>query len=420
MSDRTIDADWLRGEALQGILSALSEGGEEARVVGGAVRNHLLGQEIGDIDIATTCLPEETVRRAEAAGYRTVPSGIEHGTVIIVADHRGYETTTLRQDVETDGRRAKVQFGRDWEADARRRDFTVNALYCEADGRIVDPVGGLADIETRTIRFIGDPEHRIREDYLRILRFFRFFAWYGDGRPDAKGLLACARLKDGLAGLSAERVWAEMRRLLEAPDPGRALLWMRQTGVLSAVLPESEKWGIDAIAPLVAAEKAFRWPPRAMLRLAAMIPRTEEHARAVAGRWKLSNAERDRLIDWAQAPEVTAETSEAALAKLLYRSKSHAVADRLRLALASARAKAESNPEWLETVAALVRLVRFAEEWKRPKFPLTGADMIAAGHRSGPAVGETLRALEESWIDSGFTLTREALLERIPDPAKSG
>jgi hypothetical protein len=163
--------------------------------------------------------------------------------VIIVAEHHGYETTTLREDVETDGRRAKVQFGRDWEADARRRDFTVNALYCEADGRIVDLVGGLDDIETRTIRFIGEAEERIREDYLRILRFFRFFAWYGTGRPDSKGLLACARLKDGLTGLSAERVWTEMRRLLEAPDPSRALLWMRQSGVLSLVLPEVGEMG---------------------------------------------------------------------------------------------------------------------------------------------------------------------------------
>ena len=420
MSGKTIDADWLHGDALQKIMAILAEGGEEARVVGGAVRNHLLGQQIGDIDIATTCLPEETVRRAEAAGFRTVPSGIEHGTVIIVAEHHGYETTTLRQDVETDGRRAKVQFGRGWEADAMRRDFTVNALYCEADGRIVDLVGGLDDIETRTIRFIGEAEERIREDYLRILRFFRFFAWYGTGRPDSKGLLACARLKDGLTGLSAERVWTEMRRLLEAPDPSRALLWMRQSGVLSLVLPESEKWGIDAIAPLIATEKAFKWQPSALLRLAAIIPHTEERAWSVAERWKLSNAERDRLIDWAGAPEVKPETPEGTFAKLLYRSKAHAVEDRVRLALASARAKADANPEWLEAVANYARLVRFAEGWKKPKFPLAGADLIAAGFETGPEMGAALRALEENWIDSGFTLSREALLDEVKELAKSG
>jgi poly(A) polymerase len=375
------------------------------------VRNHLLDEPIGDVDIATTCLPDETVRRAEAAGLKTVPSGIEHGTVIIVAGHHGYETTTLREDVETDGRRAKVRFGRDWETDARRRDFTVNALYCEADGTIVDHVGGLEDIGTRTIRFIGEPEERIREDYLRILRFFRFFAWYGTGRPDTHGLLACTRLKDGLAGLSAERVWTEMRRLLEAPDPTRAILWMRQAGVLTRVLPESEKWGIDALRPLIAAEKAFKWQPDALLRLAAIIPHAPERAASVAERWKLSNAERDRLTDWANAPDVKPDLPEGAFAKLLYRSQADAVKDRVRLALASARGKADANPEWLEAVAGYARLTRFAESWKKPKFPVAGADMAAAGFAQGPRMGQALRDLEERWIESGFTLSRETLLE---------
>src|SRR5690606_26477555 len=230
--------------ALQRLLAVLSADDEEARVAGGAVRNALLGQEVADIDIATTCVPDETIRRAEAAGFRTVPTGYEHGTVTVVADKHAYEVTTLRADVETVGRRASVLFGRDWQADAERRDFTINGLYAEADGTVVDLVGGLADIEAKRLRFIGDPETRIREDYLRILRFFRFFAWYGEGRPDAEGLKACARLKEGLSGLSAERVWAETKKLLSAPDPSRALLWMRQTGVLAASLAESEKWGI--------------------------------------------------------------------------------------------------------------------------------------------------------------------------------
>src|SRR5690606_10002862 len=220
------------------------EGGEEARIAGGAVRNALFGEPVADVDIATTTPPQETVRRAEAAGFKAVPTGFEHGTVTVVAEGRPFEVTTLRADVETDGRRARVVFGRDWQADAERRDFTINALYAEADGTVVDLVGGLADIAARRLRFIGDAEARIREDYLRILRFFRFFAWYGEGRPDAEGLKACARLKGGLSGLSAERVWAETKKLLSAPDPSRALLWMRQTGVLAASLAESEKWGI--------------------------------------------------------------------------------------------------------------------------------------------------------------------------------
>ena len=196
--------DWLDDRHLQKLLAALSAEGELARIAGGAVRNALLGQAVADIDIATTTLPDETVRRVKAAGFKAVPTGIEHGTVTAVVDGRPFEVTTLRADVETDGRRAKVSFGRDWTADAERRDFTINGLYAEADGTVVDLVGGLPDIEARRLRFIGDAETRIREDYLRILRFFRFFAWYGDGRPDAEGLKACARLKDGLDRLSAE------------------------------------------------------------------------------------------------------------------------------------------------------------------------------------------------------------------------
>ena len=180
-------AEWLSNKHLQRLLSVLSEDGEEARVAGGAVRNTLLGQPVTDVDIATTTLPEETARRAEAAGFKTVPTGIEHGTITVVAAGRPYEVTTLRDDIETDGRRAKVRFGRDWRRDAERRDFTINALYATADGAVVDLVGGLADLDSRTIRFIGDAEMRIREDFLRILRFFRFFAWYGAGRPDADG-----------------------------------------------------------------------------------------------------------------------------------------------------------------------------------------------------------------------------------------
>ena len=189
MSTVLADAACLRDARLQSLLAVLNADGEEARVAGGAVRNALLGQPVADVDIATTCLPQETVRRVEAAGFKAVPTGIDHGTVTVVVKGEPFEVTTLRADVDTDGRHAKVAFGRDWKVDAERRDFTINALYATADGAIVDLVGGLADIESRTLRFIGDAEARIREDYLRILRFYRFFAWYGRGRPDAEGCL---------------------------------------------------------------------------------------------------------------------------------------------------------------------------------------------------------------------------------------
>lgn len=404
--------DWLADADLQRLLSALSEDGEKARIAGGAVRNALLGEEVSDIDIAATTTPEETTRRAEKAGYRAVPTGAEHGTITVIAGHRPYEVTTLRADVETDGRRARVVFGRDWKADAERRDFTINGLFAEPDGTVVDLVGGLDDLAARRLRFIGDAETRIREDYLRILRFFRFFAWYGDGRPDAEGLKASARLKEGLDRLSAERVWAELRKLLGAPDPSRALLWMRQAGVLSRVLPESERWGIDAVHGLVRAERDLGWPADAMLRLEAIVPPDAERMAALAERLKMSKAEAARLREWALAGPVAAETTEGALARLLYRGDRQGVADRLKLELAAARARAVNDTAELVKAGGYARLLGFLDRWTKPAFPLRGADVIPLGATPGPQMGALLAQLELDWIESGFVLDREALLER--------
>jgi tRNA nucleotidyltransferase/poly(A) polymerase len=409
-------ADWLRDRHLQRLLAVLSEDGEEARIAGGAVRNALLGQAVADVDIATTTLPEETMRRATAAGFKPVPTGIEHGTVTVVAGGRPFEVTTLRADVETDGRRAKVSFGRDWAKDAARRDFTINALYAEADGTVIDLVGGIADIAARRLRFIGDAEARIREDYLRILRFFRFFAWYGDGRPDAEGLKACARLKEGLDRLSAERVWSELKKLLSAPDPARALLWMRQAGVLSRILPESEKWGIDAIHGLAEAERALGWEPDAMLRLESMVPPDAARMKALAGRLRFSGDEGNRLQRWALASAVEPKTTEGALAKRLYLGDRQATMDRLRLALASARSRAVQDDTALIEAGGFSRQLAFAVKWQRPIFPIKGADLAALGVAAGPKLGKLLKALEKQWIDSGFALDRAGLLARAEKP----
>ena len=411
-------ADWLSNKHLQRLLAVLSQNGEEARVAGGAVRNTLLGQPVTDIDIATTTLPGETVERAKAAGFKTVPTGIEHGTITVVAAGRPYEVTTLRDDIETDGRRAKVRFGRDWRRDAERRDFTINALYATADGAIVDLVGGLADLDSRTVRFIGDGETRIREDFLRILRFFRFFAWYGAGRPDAEALKACARLKDGLDQLSAERVWTELKKLLSAPDPSRALLWMRQASVLTRILPESEKWGIDLIHPLVKAEADFGWQADPLFRLEALVPPDAARTRVLAERLKLSSAEAARLKMWAKAVTVAPTTTEAALARTLYDGDRQAVLDRLRLALATARAKAVSDDKAMIEAAGYSRLIRFAERWEKPGFPLKGGDLAALGFQPGPRLGAALKKLEGEWIASGFSLDRTALLARAVALAK--
>lgn len=413
MAEATIaGAQWLEEPAVQKLLSVLSEGGEQARIAGGAVRNALMGEPVTDIDIATTTVPDETARRAEAAGFKAVPTGYEHGTITVVADGHAIEVTTLRADVKTHGRHATVAFGRDWHADAERRDFTINALYAEADGTVVDPVGGLADLESRNLRFIGKAETRIREDYLRILRFFRFFAWYGSGRPDAEGLKACARLKDGLSGLSAERVWAELKRLFAAPDPCRALLWMRQTGVLTAVLPESEKWGIDALPGLVDSEVAMGWSADPLLRLAAIVPPEADRVAKMAERLKLSRAEAARLKRWSETPTPAADLSRLAFTKLLYRADVEAVEDRLKLALAAARMRAKQDDAALHEAGGYAKLLKALAAWEKPAFPLSGKDLLARGLRPGRALGELLARLETEWVESGFTLTRDALLER--------
>ncbi|TPO00713.1 CCA tRNA nucleotidyltransferase [Mesorhizobium sp. B1-1-5] len=405
-------ADWLADKHLQKLLAALKQGGEEARVAGGAVRNALIGQPVADIDIAATTVPEETVRRAEAAGFKTVPTGIEHGTITVIAGGKPYEVTTLRADIETDGRRAKVIFGRDWKADAERRDFTINALYAEADGTVVDLVGGVADIKARRLRFIGDAEARIREDYLRILRFFRFFAWYGDGRPDAEGLKACARLKDGLARLSAERVWSELKKLLSAPDPSRALLWMRQAGVLTAVLPESEKWGIDAIHGLVRAGKDLGWAADPVLRLEAIVPPDAVRMKTLGERLRLSNDEAGRLRHWAVTIAPDAKVTETELAKKLYYGDRNGYVDRIRLALAAARTRAVEDNQAMMEAGGFLRLLNFTLRWEKPVFPIKGADLTAFGASPGPKLGATLKNLEKEWVGSGFTLERGVLMER--------
>lgn len=408
-------ADWLENDDLQHLLAALSQDGEEARIAGGAVRNALMGKAVSDIDIATTTIPDETEKRAQAIGFRTVATGKEHGTITVIANGVPFEVTTLRNDVATDGRHATVAFGRDWKIDAGRRDFTINGLYATAQGDVIDLIGGLADIEAGRLRFIGDADARIREDYLRILRFFRFFAWYGEGRPDADGLRACARLKDGMRQLSAERVWSELKKLLAAPDPSRALLWMRQAGVLSVILPESEKWGIDAIHALVEAGRDLGWPDDPLLRLAAMVPPDAARMAGLAARLKLSKAEALRLSVWAMCDEISPDIPEAMLAKIAYRGDQQAVEDRLCLALASARGRVGDDPKALMQAGGYLRLLRFLESWQKPVFPLKGSDLAALGMQAGLDMGKALATLEGEWVEGGFRAGRQELLQRAAE-----
>ncbi|MGO4672587.1 CCA tRNA nucleotidyltransferase [Bosea sp. 2YAB26] len=372
------------------VLAAFNGGGEETRVIGGAVRDLLLGEPVGDVDLATTALPEETIRRAAAAGFKSVPTGIEHGTVTIVAHGVPFETTTLRRDVETDGRRAKVVFGRDFAEDAIRRDFTVNALGLGRDGTVHDYCDGLVDLAARRIRFIGDANLRIREDYLRILRFFRFHARYGEGALDATGLAACAAGRAGLDGLSRERVRAELLKLLVAPRAADALSAMMGAGLLVPVIGGVPR--LSRFAAIAAGEPAGTVYPA--FRLAALAVGVREDALRLRDGLRLSNEQFDRIERIALALEGLSgratDCSIALLRHLAHRVGADAVAGSLVLLTAN-----ESSPGRSKVQAAI------AELGQTPPFLLSGRDVLKRGVAAGPDVGRVLDQARRDWIEAG-------------------
>jgi poly(A) polymerase len=402
-----LEAEWLKTGVLARLLALLDQDGEEARVVGGAVRNTLLGEPVGDVDIATTAPPAEVIRRAEAAGFKTVPTGIEHGTITVVADGSPHEVTTLREDVETDGRRAKVAFGRDWRRDAERRDFTMNALSVTRDGAIHDYVGGLDDLTARRVRFIGDPATRISEDYLRILRFFRFHAAYGHGAPDAAGVVASIAARDGLERLSRERVKTEVFKLLTAARPVATLAVMSETGLLVSVLG-----GVPLLASLsnmIKSEHALALAADPVRRLGALALFIPEDADRLRDRLRLANAEHVRLLSMADGWwRICSETAEQDGRPALYRLGRIRFLDRVLLAWTRSPAGL-ADCEWHD-------LARLPERWTAPDFPLHAADLLKRGVPKGPALGAALRAAEEVWIKADFP-TEEADVAAIADAA---
>ncbi len=400
-----IKDDWLQSKNLQALFDILCADGGDARIAGGAVRNALMGEAVNDVDLCTTLLPDEVSKRLEAAGHKAIPTGIDHGTVTAVINGDPFEVTTLREDIETDGRHAIVEFGTDWQKDADRRDLTINGLYCDREGQVYDYVHGYPDIVAKDIRFIGDAETRIKEDSLRILRFFRFFAWYGHGRPDASGLKACASGKTLLAGLSVERVWMELKKLLSAPDPGRAILWMRTTGILGGVLPETHKWGTDAIPGMLRLEQEHEWAADPLFRLMGMVRPDVETMQKLAKRMTFSNAETARMIDWADAPLPKPDLEEGEFAKLLYRNSQQGILDKMRLEVVHL-----VNRDDEAAAQKMLELLNFAAQWTKPSLPLKGQDLLNNGAEAGPELGKALNRLEESWIESGFTKTKAELL----------
>jgi poly(A) polymerase len=400
------DAAWLKHGEVARLLAALDRDGEQARVVGGAVRNELLRLPVAEIDVATTAVPEEVMRRVQAAGWKAVPTGFEHGTVTVVINGHPFEVTTLREDVETFGRKAKVMFGRDWRTDAERRDFTINALSASAGGKVFDYVGGLADIAARRVRFIGDPRERIAEDYLRILRFFRFHAHFAEGAPDAAGLHACIVARAGLETLSRERVRMELLKLFIAPGAAAALSVMSESGLLGPVLG-----GVPYLASfkrMAEIEGSLALDADAVRRLGALAVMVKEDAERLSQRLRLSNAESERLTAvegwWRVAPA----SDQRAARALLYVLGPQSFVDRVLLAWSHGRAGMD-DPVWRQ-------LASLPQRWTAPVFPLKSADFTRRGVPAGPALGAAMRAAKEAWIAADFP-SAQAAMEAIAERA---
>lgn len=398
------DANWLRNAETQAVFAALSAGGFEARAVGGAVRNALLGESIKDIDFATTAEPADVIRLVENAGLKPIPTGLEHGTITVVVNHVPFEVTTLRRDIETFGRHARVTFTTDWAEDARRRDFTINALYCDAAGHIHDPLGGITDIKNRHVRFIGHPQDRIREDYLRILRFFRFTAQYTAGVPDKAGLAACQELAAGLVSLSGERIRNELLRLLAAPHATTVVETMEEAGLLWPLL--GAPCSPSTLARAAAIERALERPADPLFRLGALTLAGPGAALGLREKLKLSSQEFERLAamalpDPAFDPERPRQSAEA----FIYRYGAQRFDD--GACLAWARSSASTSDE-----ARLAR-VRFAGSFKAPELPVRGSDVLALGVPAGPLVGRIISGFEDWWIENGFPMEPQQLAEEL-------
>jgi len=394
---------WLDEAPTQRLLRVFAEAGIDARFVGGCVRDALLGIERGDIDIATPALPERVMAALAAAKIKAVPTGLAHGTVTAVMPPRVFEITTLRRDVETFGRHARVAFDVGWAEDAARRDFTINAIYLAPDGTLDDPVGGRADLAARRVRFVGDPATRIVEDVLRVLRYYRFEARFGAGDGDAAARAACRDAVGKLATLSAERVVRELLRLIVGPDPVRVLTMMRDDGVLTALLPEATRLDrLAALLPLAAADDAI-------LRLAALLEVDAAGAKAVAARLRLSTAETRRLAGLAPPWLLDPQADPKAWRLALYRLGEERYGDLALLLAADGRLKP----------ATLRRLLDLAETWEIPIFPLGGDDVTALGIGPGPRVGQLLAAVRRWWEEGDFAANRDACLARLEALSRS-
>lgn len=392
---------WMTSDASQKLFTAFPVG--SLRYVGGCVRNALWDEVVGDIDFAVALEPADVMKSLKEAGLRYIETGIDHGTVTVVIEGKPFEITSLRRDVETDGRRAVVAYTKDWAEDAQRRDLTFNALYADQAGTIYDPTGlGLGDIKTRKLRFVGDADMRVQEDYLRILRFFRFLAWYGGtAKLDAPSLKACRENRQGLKRLSAERVWSEIKKLLSARNPARAMQIMLTNDVLETLLPEANN--VDGLEQLLKLEAREGLKPDPLLRLMAMSPREPLQMALLCKRLKMSKLETKRLRAWADdSTPLNPELGERDKLIAIYKSGKQTILDRARL-------RAAGETDTIRSAHWMV-LADLAMGWTAPEFPLTGKDLKSAGVQPGPDMGKAMKALEALWVRSGFSVDKEKLL----------
>lgn len=397
---------WMTAKGVRAVIAALAGAGGQPRFVGGCVRDTIAKRAVRDIDIATILPPAQVIAALEKAGIKAVPTGIEHGTITAVYEREPFEITTLRRDVETDGRHARVAFTDDWMADASRRDLTMNAIFLAPDGTIYDPFGGEEDLRAGRVRFVGEPAARIEEDVLRLLRFFRFQAWYGTQEADPEALAACRKLAPKLPRLSAERVWSETRRLLLAPDAASVFALMRDEDILVHFLPEARDFArLEALAGL----EIDGIKPDPVRRLASVSDAGEKGARALAERLKFSNAERDRLASLAREAPGFAPGGGAAARRQLYRLGPELFRD--LVLLDQARRMADAKPP-LDTADFNAGLAE-ADRWKPKKLPVGGRDAKAFGVAPGPPVGAALAGVEEWWIAGDFKATRKQALAKL-------
>lgn len=395
---------WLSAPDTQKLIAALTAKGADVRFVGGCVRNAIIHEPVTDIDVATPDEPDIVIKLLEGAGLKAVPTGIEHGTITAVVDGKGFEVTTLRKDISTDGRHADVSFTEEWKEDAARRDLTINAIYAKPNGHLYDPFGGVADIQQGKVRFIGNARDRIQEDYLRILRYFRFLSYYGKGDADQGALKAIEQHTDGLQKLSAERVRSEFLKLLSASDPVPALKIMSAIGVLSAILPEAA--GFDRLERLVDIESNQLFVSDALRRLGALLQLDAAGTRALGERFRLSNLETSRLLELqTNETKIVCYLSIREVRRALYRLGPETFKD-LVLMHWAADPKQTNGIQWRALLA-------MADSWVRPTLPLSGRDVMNAGVPEGPAIGEVIKEVEEWWIDSDFIDDEFSIVERL-------